>query len=141
ALLIALLLSYLLSKLHVSRLQRMRKATAMVSEGNYDVKLPESGRDEFGDLARDFNNMTTKLHKSNEEIERLENRRRQFMADVSHEMRTPLTRIGGVIEGLRTNMIEEEQRERGMNLVSEEPKRLMRLVNENLDYEKIRSNQ
>lgn len=141
ALLIALLLSYLLSKLHVSRLQRMRKATAMVSEGNYDVKLPESGRDEFGDLARDFNNMTTKLHKSNEEIERLENRRRQFMADVSHEMRTPLTTIAGVIEGLRTNMIEEEQRERGMNLVSEETKRLMRLVNENLDYEKIRSNQ
>lgn len=141
ALAIALLLSYLLSKLHVSRLQRMRKATAMVSEGNYDVKLPESASDEFGDLAKDFNNMTTKLHASNEEIERLENRRRQFMADVSHEMRTPLTTIAGVIEGLRSNMIEEEQREKGIRLVSEETKRLMRLVNENLDYEKIRSNQ
>ena len=141
ALAIALLLSYLLSKLHVSRLQRMRKAAAMVSEGNYDVKLPESASDEFGDLAKDFNNMTAKLHASNEEIERLENRRRQFMADVSHEMRTPLTTIAGVIEGLRSNMIEEEQREKGIRLVSEETKRLMRLVNENLDYEKIRSNQ
>ena len=141
ALAIALLLSYLLSKLHVSRLQRMRKATAMVSEGNYDVKLPESGYDEFGDLAKDFNKMTTKLHESNEEIERLENRRRQFMADVSHEMRTPLTTIAGVIEGLRSDMIEEQQREKGIRLVSEETKRLMRLVNENLDYEKIRSNQ
>lgn len=141
ALAIALLLSYLLSKLHVSRLQRMRKATAMVSEGNYDVKLPESGYDEFGDLAKDFNNMTMKLHESNEEIERLENRRRQFMADVSHEMRTPLTTIAGVIEGLRSDMIEERQREKGIRLVSEETKRLMRLVNENLDYEKIRSNQ
>ena len=141
ALAIALLLSYLLSKLHVSRLQRMRKAAAMVSEGNYDVKLPESASDEFGDLAKDFNNMTAKLHASNEEIERLENRRRQFMADVSHEMRTPLTTIAGVIEGLRSNMIVEEQREKGIRLVSEETKRLMRLVNENLDYEKIRSNQ
>ncbi len=141
ALAIALLLSYLLSKQHVSRLQRMRKATAMVSEGNYDVKLPESGYDEFGDLAKDFNYMTTKLSHSNEEIERLENRRRQFMADVSHEMRTPLTTIAGVIEGLRSDMIEEEQREKGIRLVSEETKRLMRLVNENLDYEKIRSNQ
>ncbi|WP_235318388.1 sensor histidine kinase [Planococcus sp. CAU13] len=141
ALVIALLLSYLLSKLHVSRLQRMRKATAMVSEGNYDVTLPPSGRDEFGDLAKDFNNMTAKLRESNEEIERLENRRRQFMADVSHEMRTPLTTIAGIIEGLRSNMIEEEQREKGMNLVREETKRLMRLVNENLDYERIRSNQ
>lgn len=141
ALVIALLLSYFLSKLHVSRLQRMRKATAMVSEGNYDVELPESGNDEFGDLAKDFNRMTAKLHASNEEIERLENRRRRFMADVSHEMRTPLTTIAGVIEGLRSDMIEEEQREKGIRLVSEETKRLMRLVNENLDYERIRSNQ
>lgn len=141
ALAIALLLSLLLSKMHVSRLQRMQKATAMISEGHYDVNLPESNFDEFGDLAEDFNQMAQKLRQSSEEIERLENRRRQFMADVSHEMRTPLTTIAGVIEGLRNNMIEEDQREKGIRLVSDETKRLMRLVNENLDYEKIRSNQ
>lgn len=85
--------------------------------------------------------MANKLQQSSEEIDRLENRRRQFMADVSHEMRTPLTTIAGVIEGLRNNMIAEDQREKGIRLVSDETKRLMRLVNENLDYEKIRSNQ
>src|SRR5690606_12072304 len=53
----------------------------------------------------------------------------------------PLTTIAGVIEGLRNNMIAEDQREKGIRLVSDETKRLMRLVNENLDYEKIRSNQ
>ncbi|HSI68245.1 MAG TPA: HAMP domain-containing sensor histidine kinase [Planococcus sp. (in: firmicutes)] len=138
---IALVLSMLLSKLHVSRIQRMQKATSMISEGHYNVDLPESNFDEFGDLAHDFNRMAKRLQQSNEEIERLENRRRQFMADVSHEMRTPLTTIAGVIEGLRNNMIQEEQREKGIRLVSDETKRLMRLVNENLDYEKIRSNQ
>jgi len=76
-----------------------------------------------------------------EEISALENRRRQFMADVSHEMRTPLTTISGVVEGLKNDMIPEEDKERGINLVSQEAKRLIRLVNENLDYEKIRSNQ
>ncbi|WP_236015532.1 sensor histidine kinase [Planococcus soli] len=141
ALAIALLLSLWLSKMHVSRIQRMRKATSMISEGHYDVNLPESNFDEFGDLAHDFNKMAAKLQQSNEEIDRLENRRRQFMADVSHEMRTPLTTIAGIIEGLRNNMIEEGQREKGIRLASEETKRLMRLVNENLDYEKIRSNQ
>jgi signal transduction histidine kinase len=141
ALAVALLLSLWLSKLHVSRLQRMQKAVAMISEGNYAVNLPESHFDEFGDLAKDFNKMADRLQQSSEEIERLENRRRQFMADVSHEMRTPLTTIAGVIEGLRNNMIEEGQREKGIRLVSDETKRLMRLVNENLDYEKIRSNQ
>ncbi|MGI2327966.1 ATP-binding protein [Planococcus sp. YIM B11945] len=141
ALAVALIISLLLSKLHVSRIQRMQKATSMISEGHYDVNLPESNFDEIGDLAKDFNKMAGKLQQSNEEIERLENRRRQFMADVSHEMRTPLTTIAGVIEGLRNHMIEEDQREKGIRLVSEETKRLIRLVNENLDYEKIRSNQ
>ncbi|HSP23496.1 MAG TPA: HAMP domain-containing sensor histidine kinase [Planococcus sp. (in: firmicutes)] len=141
ALAIALLLSLLLSKLHVSRLKRMQEAAEMISEGNYAVNLPESDFDEFGDLSKDFNQMARKLQQSNEEIEGLENRRRQFMADVSHEMRTPLTTIAGVIEGLRNNMIVEEQREKGIRLVSDETKRLIRLVNENLDYEKIRSNQ
>lgn len=138
---VALVLSLLLSKLHVSRLQRMQKATSMITEGHYDVNLPESNFDEIGDLARDFNKMANKLQQSNEEIEQLENRRRQFMADVSHEMRTPLTTIAGVIEGLRNHMIEEDQREKGIRLVSDETRRLIRLVNENLDYEKIRSNQ
>jgi signal transduction histidine kinase len=137
----ALLLSSLLAKIHVTRLQRMRQATSMISEGHYQVNLPESNFDEFGDLARDFNVMADKLQRSNEEIEQLENRRRRFMADVSHEMRTPLTTIAGVIEGLKSGMIEDQQREKGIRLVSEETKRLMRLVNENLDYEKIRSNQ
>lgn len=63
------------------------------------------------------------------------------MSDVSHELRTPLTTISGVIEGLKNNMIPEEDKEKGINLVSQEAKRLIRLVNENLDYDKIRSNQ
>jgi signal transduction histidine kinase len=63
------------------------------------------------------------------------------MADVSHELRTPLTTIRGVMEGIKNNMIPEEQKEKSFGLVSQETRRLIRLVNENLDYEKIRSNQ
>jgi signal transduction histidine kinase len=112
-----------------------------VSEGNYHVKVNSSNFDEIGELANDFNHMVDKINTSMLEIESLENRRRQFMADVSHEMRTPLTTISGVIEGLKNDMIPEEDKERGINLVSQEAKRLIRLVNENLDYEKVRSNQ
>jgi signal transduction histidine kinase len=141
ALSVSLLLSWILSKIHVRRIQRIREATSMVSAGNYDVKLPVSNFDEIGELANDFNQMAKKLKQSMEEIESLENRRRQFMADVSHEMRTPLTTISGVIEGIRNKMISDEDREKGLYLASKETKRLIRLVNENLDYEKIRSNQ
>jgi signal transduction histidine kinase len=137
---VSFLLSWLLSRIHVNRIKRLREATSLVSSGNYTVNVPSSTFDEIGELANDFNHMVDKINTSMEEIESLENRRRQFMADVSHEMRTPLTTISGVIEGLKTNMISEEDRERGIHLVSQEAKRLIRLVNENLDYEKIRSN-
>jgi len=137
----AILLSWLLSKIHVNRIKKIQAATSMVSAGNYNVNVPSSNFDEIGELAKDFNQMVNKINNSMEEIESLENRRRQFMADVSHEMRTPLTTISGVIEGLRNDMIPEAEKEKGINLVSKETKRLIRLVNENLDYEKIRSNQ
>ncbi|MEL3971701.1 HAMP domain-containing sensor histidine kinase [Rossellomorea oryzaecorticis] len=141
ALAISVLISLLLSKLHVKRIQKIREATSLVSSGHYDVHVPSSNFDEIGDLAEDFNEMVAKLRTSKEEIDTLENRRRQFMADVSHEMRTPLTTIRGVIEGIRNDMIPEEQKEKSFGLVSQETRRLIRLVNENLDYEKIRSNQ
>ncbi|MBB6444621.1 sensor histidine kinase [Bacillus benzoevorans] len=141
ALAVALLLSWLLSKIHVNRIKRLREATSIVSAGDYSVRIPSTNYDEIGELAQDFNNMVQKLSDSNEEIKRLEKRRRQFIADVSHELRTPLTTMNGVIKGLRNNMIPEAEKEKGMQLVSKETNRLIRLVNENLDYEKIRSNQ
>lgn len=138
---VSFLQSWYLSQIHVKRIKRLRHAASLVSAGNYNVHVHSSNYDEIGELANDFNNMVDKINTSMHEIESLENRRRQFMADVSHEMRTPLTTISGVIEGLKNNMIPEEDKERGINLVSQEAKRLIRLVNENLDYEKIRSNQ
>lgn len=141
ALAIALLLSGILSTFHGRRIKRLRAATANVAQGDYSVRIPTAGIDEIGELAGDFNGMVERLATSAEEIENLENRRRQFMADVSHELRTPLTTIRGIMEGLRDDMISESEKERGLQLASSETMRLIRLVNENLDYEKIRSNQ
>jgi signal transduction histidine kinase len=141
ALVVSLLLSWILAKIHVNRIRRMRDATSRVSGGDYTVHVPSSQYDEIGELANDFNQMVRKINTSMEEIESLENRRRNFMADVAHELRTPLTTISGVIEGLKNDMIPEAEKEKGIQLVSQESKRLIRLVNENLDYDKIRSNQ
>lgn len=63
------------------------------------------------------------------------------MANASHEMRTPLTTINGLLEGLAYDAIPEESKEESIELMRSETSRLIRLVNENLDYEKIRSNQ
>src|SRR5690606_13268156 len=129
---VALLMSWILSTIHVKRIKRLRQATSMISTGDYSVKLPSSDFDEIGELSNDFNKMAQRLQTSMEEIESLENRRRKFMADVSHELRTPLTTISGVIEGLKNDLIPEEEKAKGIQLVSQETKRLIRLVNENL---------
>lgn len=136
-----LLLSLILSKNLVRRIKQIQKATSMISAGNYDVHIPSTQDDEIGELVHDFNHMVEKLQESNEEIQRLENRRRKFIADVSHELRTPLTTISGLLEGLKNDLIPENEKGKSLDLMDREAKRLIRLVNENLDYEKIRSNQ
>ncbi|PAY12428.1 HAMP domain-containing sensor histidine kinase [Bacillus sp. 7705b] len=140
-LVITILVSWLLSKFHVKRIQKLREATDKVASGDYDIHLENGYRDEIGVLASDFNIMAKKLKQSRDEIDRLEKRRRQFIADVSHELRTPLTTINGLVEGLNSNTIPEENKEKCFALISEETRRMLRLVKENLDYEKIRSQQ
>ncbi|WEG73020.1 sensor histidine kinase [Vagococcus intermedius] len=138
---IALFFSYGIARFQVNRINRMKKATRQIAEGNFDVDLEIKGNDELDELAQDFNRMAEALKESNEEIERQENRRRQFMADAAHEMRTPLTTINGLLEGIAYNAIPKDQEEKCIKLMRNETTRLIRLVNENLDYEKIRSNQ
>ncbi|MCI3986294.1 HAMP domain-containing histidine kinase [Bacillus sp. K7] len=138
---ISILVSWLLSKFHVKRIEKLREATDKVASGDYDIHLESSYGDEIGVLASDFTIMAKKLKQSRDQIDRLEKRRRQFIADVSHELKTPLTTINGLVEGLNSHTIPEDKKEKCFSLISEETKRMLRLVKENLDYEKIRSQQ
>ncbi|MFD1671096.1 ATP-binding protein [Agrilactobacillus yilanensis] len=137
----ALILSYIFARFYVSRINRLRKAAHEVAQGNFDVQIISKDRDEIDDLAVDFNKMIHSLKESDAEIQRQEERRRQFMANAAHEMRTPLTTINGLLEGLAYDAIPEASKGQSIELMRNETKRLIRLVNENLDYEKIRTGQ
>lgn len=140
---VALVLSYFLASYQVKRINRLKQATKEISNGNFDVHIKTHQRhnDEIQELASDFNKMADSLKNYQQEIEEQEERRMQFMADASHEMRTPLTTISGLIEGLTYHAIPEDKQENALRLMGNETNRLIRLVNENLDYEKIRTNQ
>ncbi len=134
------IMSVLFSYFLVKRVNRLSKATQRVASGDYDIYIDHSNRDEIDRLSADFNVMTKSLSEWRKEVRHLEERRKTFMQDVAHEMRTPLTTINGLLEGLEYNVFDEEQEMRSIKLMSKETKRLIRLVNENLDYENIQSN-
>ncbi|MCW6653028.1 HAMP domain-containing histidine kinase [Aerococcaceae bacterium NML210727] len=138
---LGLVMSILYAYYQTRKIKTLQRATRQITSGNYDVHLSVDSKDEFGELARDFEVMAQSLLRSQEEIKRQEKLRRQFMMDAAHEMRTPLTTMSGVVEGLQHDLIPEGHRARSLELIGRETQRLIRLVNENLDYEKIRSNQ
>lgn len=137
---IAIVMSLLFSYFLVKRVNRLSKATQKVAMGDYDIYIDHSNRDEIDRLSADFNKMIKSLSEWRREVLHLEDRRKTFMQDAAHEMRTPLTTINGLLEGLEYNVFDEEQEMRSIKIMRKETKRLIRLVNENLDYENIQSN-
>lgn len=138
---VGIILSLILSYYSTTKIKKLSKATEKVANGDFNIQLQHKDHDEIDQLASNFNYMVRKLKESNEEIKQQERRRDQFMADAAHEMRTPLTTINGILEGLQYDAIPEESKPKSIALMRRETKRLIRLVNENLDYEKIRNNQ
>ena len=136
----AIILSVLFSYFLVKRVNRLSKASQKVAEGDYDIYIDHSNRDEIDRLSADFNKMIKALKEWRKEVLHLEERRKTFMQDVAHEMRTPLTTINGLLEGMEYGVFDKEQEMRSIKLMRKETTRLVRLVNENLDYENIQSN-
>lgn len=139
-LIVALIVSYWVARSMSRRINRIRQATKQVTAGNYSVNLAMPGNDEFTALSNDFNEMTSTLKAQRTEIGAQEERRNSLLANAAHELRTPLTTINGLIEGMQYGAIEPEDYEQSLALMSQETQRLIRLVNETLDFEKVRTN-
>ncbi len=111
-------------------LREMSFAAKSFGKGDFTQRVPVRDGDEMGQLAASFNNMASSLATT-------EKMRRSFVANVSHELKTPMTTIGGFIDGILDGTIPEEKREYYLRTVSDEIKRLSRLVRSMLDLSKI----
>ncbi len=110
----------------------MSKAAVHMSKGDFSNRIPVFGNDEISELAQAFNTMSNSLAQ-------LENMRRSFIANISHELRTPMTTIGGFIDGILDGTIPPEKHEHYLKIVSSETERLSRLVRTMLDLAKLES--
>ena len=113
-------------------LRDMAKVANSFAHGNLKarVKLEEDYSEEMEELAIAFNNMALSLQKS-------EYQRQEFVANVSHELKTPMTTISGYIDGILDGTIPESRRDHYLRIVSEETKRLSRLVRSMLDISQL----
>ena len=132
-LLIAFIASSFMSMRQIQPIKEMLRGTRAYAAGNFDMRIADEGRgDEIGELARSFNMMADSLSET-------ERQRRDFIANISHELKTPMTTIAGYTDGILDGTIPPDKAPEYLQVVSTETKRLSRLVRKMLDISKLQS--
>jgi len=129
-LLIGSLLIVLSVRYIVRPIQRLTRATQEMAKGDFSIRLESRLKDEIGQLTESFNRMASELGK-------LEETRRQFVSDVSHEIQSPLTSITGFAQALKSKNLSEDERIRLLTVIEEESRRLSRLGGDLLQLSKL----
>ena len=135
--LVVLMISFMASSVTTMRqiqpIREMAAATRQYAEGNFDIRMNDYGRDdEIGELAASFNNMA-------ESLQQTERQRREFIANISHELKTPMTTIAGYTDGILDGTIPPENERQYLQIISDESRRLSRMVRRMLDVSQLQA--
>ncbi len=125
-------LVFVLSRHIVRPIRNISFGAMELARGNYDWRVKPATRDEIGELAVAFNRMA-------EELKLQDALRNTFIANVSHELRSPLTSVQGFIQGMLDGAIEDKDRDKYLEIVLGETKRMSTLINDLLNLAKIES--
>ena len=115
---------------HAQRLRRLEAAAEQVAEGDFSTPIPDEGSDEVGQLASALNEMQQRLA-------RLDSARREFIANASHELRTPIFSLGGFVELLDEDEPDPAPRAEFVRTMREQVDRLTKLTADLLDLSKL----
>ena len=134
---VVLMISFMASSITTMRqikpIREMAQATRQYAEGDFDIRMNDYGReDEIGELAASFNNMA-------ESLQQMERQRREFIANISHELKTPMTTIAGYTDGILDGTIPPENEKQYLQIISDESRRLSRLVRRMLDVSQLQA--
>jgi len=121
------------------RLKDVQRATERLGSGDLSARAPDHGHDEVAALARSFNQMADELARRARELQTSDQTRRQLMADVSHELMTPLTAMRGYIETLTMPEVslDRQTRQRYLTIVTDETHRLEQIIGDLLDLARL----
>ncbi|MBI4263794.1 MAG: HAMP domain-containing histidine kinase [Acidobacteria bacterium] len=121
------------------RLRQVQDATERLGSGDLSARAPEQGGDEVAAVARSFNRMADELATRARALEAADKARRQLLADVSHELMTPLTAMRGYVETLTMSEVtlDPATRQRYLGIITDETHRLERIVGDLLDLARL----
>ena len=134
---VVLMISFMASSITTMRqvqpIREMVQATRRYAEGDFDIRMNDYGRDdEIGELAASFNAMA-------ESLQQTERQRREFIANISHELKTPMTTIAGYTDGILDGTIPPEREKQYLQIISDESRRLSRMVRRMLDVSQLQA--
>ena len=134
---VVLMISFMASSITTMRqikpIREMAQATRQYAEGDFDIRMNDYGREhEIGELAASFNNMA-------ESLQQTERQRREFIANISHELKTPMTTIAGYTDGILDGTIPPENEKQYLQIIANESRRLSRLVRRMLDVSQLQA--
>ncbi|HEX5781908.1 MAG TPA: HAMP domain-containing sensor histidine kinase [Solirubrobacteraceae bacterium] len=132
ALVIALLAGYLVARALSLRVKRLERAARKVSAGDFTDPIRADSDDELGQLAAAFDDMQAQLA-------RLDRARKQFIASASHELRTPIFSLGGFLELLADEELDDETRRQFLEQIRGQVERMRNLATELLDLSRLES--
>ena len=128
-----ILVTYFITERLTTPLKRIANAAKGFARGDFSARVSEdNGCDEVDELSHSFNNMADSMNQ-------LEEMSREFVGKVSHELKTPMTSIGGFVDGMLDGTIPKDKWEKYLGVISEEIKRLSRLITRMLNAAKIQS--
>lgn len=130
-LMVAFMASSVTAMRQIQPIREMAQATRRYAGGDFDIRMKDYGReDEIGELAASFNNMA-------ESLQQTERQRQEFIANISHELKTPMTTIAGYTDGILDGTIPPENERQYLQIISDESRRLSRMVRRMLDVSQL----
>lgn len=132
-LLFMLITIFFLSKTLTKPLISMKEATKKISKGDFSLTLPEPSKDELGELSKSIQTLANDLNY-------LKKERNEFLASISHELRTPITYVKGYADIAKRKELEEAERVHYLEIIHEEAERINKLLEELFDLAKLDQN-
>jgi signal transduction histidine kinase len=130
AILINFVIIYYSSKKFAQPLKQMSDAARVIAGGDFEKRLNINTDDEIGDLANSFNEMAQSLFFQ-------EKRRREFISNISHDLRSPLTSMKGFLQAILDGTVPADKQDHYLQIVLDESERLVKMANDMLDINKL----